>query len=79
VDRQLAVLDRLHARQQRSNQTRFYVCFALALAATMGIAFAGNLFTLFVFYEALTLITYPLVTHHGTDKPQPAVACTSAS
>jgi multicomponent Na+:H+ antiporter subunit D len=50
-----------------ANQTRFYVCFALALAATMGIAFAGNLFTLFVFYELLTLITYPLVTHHGTD------------
>ena len=51
-----------------SHQTRFYVCFALALAATMGIAFAGNLFTLFVFYELLTLITYPLVTHHGTDR-----------
>ena len=50
-----------------AHQTRFYVCFALALAATMGIAFAGNLFTLFVFYEMLTLITYPLVTHHGTD------------
>lgn len=50
-----------------AHQTRFYVCFALALAATMGIAFAGNLFTLFVFYELLTLITYPLVTHHGTD------------
>jgi multicomponent Na+:H+ antiporter subunit D len=51
-----------------ARQTRFYVCFALALAATMGIAFAGNLFTLFVFYELLTLITYPLVTHHGTDE-----------
>ncbi len=50
-----------------SNQTRFYVCFALALAATMGIAFAGNFFTLFVFYELLTLITFPLVTHQGTD------------
>ena len=49
-------------------QTRFYVCFALALAATMGIAFSANLFTLFVFYELLTLLTYPLVTHHGTDK-----------
>lgn len=45
-------------------QTRFYVCFAVSLAAAMGIAFAGNLFTLFVFYEALTLSTYPLVTHH---------------
>ena len=49
-----------------AHQTRFYVCFALALAATMAIAFAANLFTLFVFYELLTLVTYPLVTHHGT-------------
>ncbi|MFZ9037619.1 MAG: monovalent cation/H+ antiporter subunit D family protein [Gammaproteobacteria bacterium] len=47
------------------NQTRFYVFFALSLAATMGIAFAANLFTLFLFYEALTLSTYPLVSHKG--------------
>ncbi len=46
-------------------QTGFYVCFALALASTMGVAFAGNLFTLFLFYEALTLVTFPLVTHKG--------------
>ena len=46
-------------------QTRFYVCFALALAATMGIAFSANLLTLFLFYEMLTLVTWPLVTHHG--------------
>ncbi|MBQ0917176.1 monovalent cation/H+ antiporter subunit D family protein [Hydrogenophaga aromaticivorans] len=51
-----------------AHQTRFFVCFALALTATMGIAFSGNLFTLFLFYEVLTLITYPLVTHHGTEK-----------
>ena len=50
------------------HQTRFYVCFAIALGSTMGIAFAGNLLTLFVFYEALTLSTYPLVTHHGTQE-----------
>ncbi|EXI73757.1 MAG: Multiple resistance and pH homeostasis protein A [Candidatus Accumulibacter sp. SK-11] len=50
------------------HQTRFYVCFALAIAAALGIAFAGNLLTLFLFYEVLTLITYPLVTHAGTDK-----------
>ena len=49
-----------------TNQTRFYVCFAIALASAMGIAFAGNLLTLFLFYEALTLSTYPLVTHKGT-------------
>lgn len=48
------------------HQTRFYVCFALAISSVMGLAFAGNLFTLFVFYEALTLTTYPLVAHKGT-------------
>lgn len=51
---------------KEAHQTRFYACFALALASTMGIAFAGNMMTLFVFYEALTLTTYPLVTHSGT-------------
>jgi multicomponent Na+:H+ antiporter subunit D len=50
------------------NQTRFYSLFALAIAAVLAIAFAENLFTLFVFYEVLTLSTYPLVTHAGTDK-----------
>lgn len=44
-------------------QTGFYVCFALALGSTIGVAFAQNLFTLFLFYEALTLSTYPLVIH----------------
>jgi multicomponent Na+:H+ antiporter subunit D len=45
-------------------QTGYYVCFAIALGSTMGIAFSANLFTLFLFYEALTLSTFPLVTHH---------------
>jgi multicomponent Na+:H+ antiporter subunit D len=49
------------------HQTSFYCFFAMALGSTMGIAFAGNLFTLFIFYELLTLSTYPLVTHAGTD------------
>jgi len=53
---------------REAHQTRFYVCFALALACTMGIAFSANLLTLYLFYEALTLITYPLVTHHGDDE-----------
>ena len=48
------------------NQTRFYACFAIAIGSVMGIAFAANLFTLFIFYEVLTLSTYPLVTHAGT-------------
>ncbi len=54
------------------HQTRFYAAFALSLASTMGVAFAGNLLTLFVFYEALTLSTYPLVTHSGTPEARRA-------
>src|SRR5690606_10475869 len=40
------------------NQTRFYVWFAMAISAALGVAFAANLFPLFVFYEVLTLSTY---------------------
>lgn len=51
---------------QEKHQTRFYFCFPLAIASAMGIAFADNPATMFIFYEALTLSTYPLVTHKGT-------------
>jgi len=51
-----------------AHQTRFYTFFAVAMGCTMGVAFADNLFTLFVFYEVLTLSTYPLVTHAGTQE-----------
>ena len=50
---------------KEKSQTRFFACFAIALWATMGVAFSANLFTLFVFYEVLTISTYPLVTHKG--------------
>ncbi len=49
------------------NQTRFYVFYALCLSTAFGVAFAGDLFTFFVFYELLTATTYPLVTHKGND------------
>ena len=48
------------------HQTRFFVCFALAIFAALGIAFSSNLLTLFLFYELLTFSTFPLVTHAGT-------------
>ena len=54
------------------NQTRFFVCFALAISAALGIAFSRNLFTLFLFYEVLTFSTFPLVTHHQTDEAMKA-------
>lgn len=53
---------------KEKKQTRFYVFFALSITATIGIAFAANLFTLFLFYEMLTLCTYPLVSHKGDEK-----------
>ena len=49
-------------------QTRYFFNFALCLSATMGIAFAGNLLTLFIFYEILTVATYPLVAHKETEE-----------
>ncbi|WP_461481826.1 proton-conducting transporter transmembrane domain-containing protein [Porticoccus sp.] len=51
-----------------ANQTRFYALFAVAIASVGGISLADNLLTLFIFYEVLTLSTYPLVTHAGTDR-----------
>ena len=50
------------------HQTRFYACFAVAIFGAVGAALAGNMLTLFVFYELLTISTYPLVAHHGTEK-----------
>lgn len=50
------------------HQTRFFVCFAIAIFAALGIAFARNLLTLFLFYELLTFSTYPLVTHAGSER-----------
>ena len=57
---------------QEQHQTRFYVCFALAIAASMGVAFSANMFSLFIFYEFITLTTYPLVTHSGTEEAKRA-------
>lgn len=48
------------------HQRRFFSFFSLCVTATVGIAFAGNLVTFVVFYELLTLVTYPLVSHAGT-------------
>jgi multicomponent Na+:H+ antiporter subunit D len=51
---------------KEKQQTRYYASFALSLCATIGIAFAGDLITFFIFYELLTLATYPLVAHKET-------------
>lgn len=55
-----------------TNQTRYFAAFAVSLSATMGIAFAGNLVTIFVFYEILSIATYPLVAHDETAEARSA-------
>ncbi|WP_227133167.1 proton-conducting transporter transmembrane domain-containing protein [Halorubellus salinus] len=47
------------------DQTRYFAAFAASISATMGVALAADLLSLFVFYELLTLATYPLVVHGG--------------
>jgi multicomponent Na+:H+ antiporter subunit D len=49
------------------NRSRFFGYFSLCVTATVGLAMAGNMLTFLVFYEALTLTTYPLVVHRGTE------------
>src|SRR5690606_12062360 len=51
---------------REAKQTRYFASFAVSLSATIGIAFAGNLLTFILFYEVLTLATYPLVVHKET-------------
>lgn len=50
------------------HRSRFFGFFSLCVTATVGVAMAGNLFTFFLFYELLTLSTYPLVVHRGTQQ-----------
>ncbi|MCG2824242.1 MAG: monovalent cation/H+ antiporter subunit D family protein, partial [Desulfobulbaceae bacterium] len=52
--------------EKAPHRSRFFGFFSLCVTATMGIAMAGNMFTFFVFYELLTLVTFPLVVHRGT-------------
>ncbi len=54
------------------HKQRFFAFFALSMFAAFGIAFSENLFTLFIFYEALSIFTYPLVSHSGTEEAMKA-------
>ncbi|MDL1956618.1 MAG: monovalent cation/H+ antiporter subunit D family protein [Candidatus Desulfofervidus auxilii] len=49
-------------------QTRYYFCFAFALFGAVGVAMSGNLLTLYMFYEILTVATFPLVAHKETEE-----------
>ncbi len=49
-------------------QTRFYFCYAVSVGAGLGVAFSGSLFTLYLFYEMISIFTYPLVMHHQDEE-----------
>ena len=53
--------------EHEHKQTRFFVAYALSLGAAAGVAFSANLLTFVFFYELLTLVTFPLVTHRETE------------
>ncbi len=50
------------------HQTGYFACFAVCVSAAIGIAFSANLLTFFIFYEILTIATYPLVVHDRHDE-----------
>jgi multicomponent Na+:H+ antiporter subunit D len=52
--------------EQTPHRSRFFGFFSLCVTATVGLALAGNLFTFVIFYELLTLATYPLIAHKGS-------------
>src|SRR6056297_1885965 len=49
-------------------QTRYYFCFAVAIFGAVGVAMSANIFTLYLFYEIITIFTYPLVAHHQDEE-----------
>jgi multicomponent Na+:H+ antiporter subunit D len=49
-------------------QTRYYTCFAIAIVGAQGVSYSGGLFSLYLFYEIITLFTYPLVAHHQDEE-----------
>ena len=51
---------------RETHQTRYFAAFAVCVASTMGLAFSANFFTFFIFYELLTIATWPLVVHKQT-------------
>ncbi len=57
---------------EEKNQTGYFAAFAMCLCGAIGICFAANLFTFFVFYEVLTVATYPLVVHYRDEKAKSA-------
>ena len=63
-----AVIYSIGYMSRQPAQRRFFTFFIISMSATMGVAFSGNLFTMYIFFEYLTLCTYPLVVHSQTEE-----------
>ncbi|MBI5809889.1 MAG: monovalent cation/H+ antiporter subunit D family protein [Deltaproteobacteria bacterium] len=57
----------MRSTNERS-QTRYFACFAVSMCGAVGAAFSANLLTLYLFYELITIATYPLVSHKDTEE-----------
>lgn len=61
-----AIIYSIGYMSREHGQRSYFVFYVLSASATMGVAFSGNLFTLYIFYEYLAICTYPLVVHAQT-------------
>ena len=59
----LATLYSFEYMTKEEHEEIFFLFYTMTYGVTLGIAFAGNLLTMYFFYELLTLVTVPLVMH----------------
>ncbi len=59
----LATLYAFEYMEHEERESTFFAYYLMSYGVTAGIALSGNLFTLYAFYELLTLVTLPLVLH----------------
>ncbi len=45
----------------------YYLFYLLTMACMLGLCYAGNMLTFYMFYEGMTLLSFPLVLHEGTE------------
>jgi multicomponent Na+:H+ antiporter subunit D len=64
----LSIIYSMGYMSQEAGQRRYFCFYVLSMSATMGVAFSANLFTMYIFFEYLTLCTYPLVVHPQTEE-----------
>ena len=54
--------------KHEKNKRRYYIFYALTLVSMIGICLAGNLITMYLCYEFMSLLSLPLVLHEQTEE-----------